>query len=149
MNYINWNDKAEIAKLRNSPYVCHRRSCVYHSGNESGTIQSCNFIFITGISKSSLNAADITKPCPLFKAGTRIIPSVEPMVLSEKSPPNRPKERKRTMKFDPAQFRAMYDEGRNDVEIAKAFGCCADTVLRWRRREGLRANALGGRPKGK
>lgn len=149
MNAIDWKNTAEIAKLRKSPYICHRRNCVYHSGNESGTIQSCNFIFITGISKSSLHAADIRKPCPLFKAGTRIIPSIEPIVVSEKAPPKRAKKRTAKMKYDPVQFRAMYDEGASDLQIAKAFGCCTDTVMKWRRRDGLPANAHKGRPKGK
>jgi hypothetical protein len=40
---------------------------------------------------------------------------------------------------------AAYSEGKNDAQVAVAVGCSRDTVLRWRQKRGLRANAAGSR----
>lgn len=50
--------------------------------------------------------------------------------------------------LDKARVREMYDEGKNDYEIAKALGCSTNAIFNWRKKNGLPANAAAPR-KGK
>lgn len=126
-------------------YICYRTQCKYHSGNVSGSDGSCNYFFITGETKTSLGEADITRKCGLFRTG-KTERRVQPIVVSAKRPPDRtPKAPVGTAgrkKYDWAQFRALWEEGKRDAEIAREIGCNADTVRRWRRRAGLAPNAF-------
>lgn len=121
-------------------YICYRTQCKYHSGNVSGSDGSCNYFFITGETKTSRGEADITRKCGLFRTG-KTERRVQPIVVSAKRPPDRtPKALMSTAgrkKYDWAQFRALWEEGKRDAEIAREIGCNADTVRRWRRRAGL------------
>ena len=127
-------------------YICYRTQCRYHSGDVSGNHGSCNYFFITGRTKTSLGEADITRKCGLYRTGKTETRRPQPIVVSAKRPPDRtPKVRMSTAgrkKYDWAQFRALWEEGKRDTEIAREIGCNADTVRRWRRRAGLAPNAF-------
>ena len=114
-------------------YICYRTQCRYHSGNVSGSDGSCNYFFITGETKTSLGEADITRKCGLYKPGTALTRGKpKPIVISEKSPPERG-----GRKYDWKRFRSLWDEGRTDGEIAREMRCNKETVAKWRRKEGL------------
>lgn len=121
-------------------YICYRTRCRYHAGRVDGNVPSCNYFFITGRTKTSQGEADITRKCGLYRTG-KTERHVQPIVVSAKSPPDRtPKAPMSTAgrkKYDWAQFRALWEEGKRDTEIARAVGCYPDTVSRRRHREGL------------
>lgn len=125
-------------------YICYRTKCRYHAGRVDGNVPSCNYFFITGRTKTSQGEADITRKCGLYRTG-KSERRVQPIVVSAKRPPKKepkPKSedlRRRTggKKYDWGQFRALWEEGKPDTEIARAVGCYPDTVSRWRHREGL------------
>ena len=126
-------------------YICYRTQCRYHSGDVSGRRESCQYFFITGMTKTSQGEADITRKCGLFRKGqNRRAPA--PIALPN-SPVRKKKaaERKETelrrrtggKKYDWGQFEALWKEGKPDTEIARAVGCYPDTVRRWRKAAGL------------
>ena len=47
-------------------------------------------------------------------------------------------------KYDYKVFRELYDQGLSDTKIAKACGCAASTVSRWRTLEGLATKGISG-----
>lgn len=117
-------------------YICYRTQCKYHSGNVSGSDGSCNYFFITGETKTSRGEADITRKCGLYKPGTALRSRPQPVVLRGSSPRREPKQRAGRL-YDWKQFRALWDEGKNDREIARVIGCNPDTVQKWRHGAGL------------
>lgn len=126
------------------PYICCRTKCRYHSGRVDGNVPSCNYFFITGETKTSRGEADITRKCGLYKPGTAPRVRAQPVVLRGSSPKREPKpktEDRRKIragrKYDWAQFRALWEEGKNDREIARTIGCNPDTVQKWRHGAGL------------
>ena len=128
-----------------NPYICYRTQCRYHSGRTDGNVPSCNYFFITGTTKTSLGEASITRKCGLFKPGANQRLRPQPIVLPKSPPQKKPKtedRRRRTggKKYDWGQFRALWEEGKADTEIARAVGCYPETVRRWRRSEGLAPN---------
>ena len=107
-----------------------------------GNVPSCNYFFITGETKTSRGEADITRKCGLYKPGTAPRARVQPVVLRGSSPKRerRAEERPRARagrRYDWAQFRALWEEGKTDAEIARAFGANAGTIRKWRHYEGL------------
>lgn len=126
------------------PYICCRTACRFHSGRVDGNVPSCNYFFITGETKTSRGEADITRKCGLYKPGTAPRPRPQPVVLRGSSPRREPKpqteDRRRIRagrKYDWAQFRALWEEGKTDLEIARELGACPDTVHNWRHGQGL------------
>ena len=108
----------------------------------SGARGSCNYFFITGETKTSRGEADITRKCGLYKPGTAPRARPQPVVLRGSSPRKGPGTETRTRaragrKYDWAQFRALWEEGKNDREIARTIGCNPDTVQKWRHAVGL------------
>ena len=126
-------------------YICYRTKCRYHSGDVSGCRGSCNYFFITGETKTSRGEADITRKCGLYKPGTAPRVRAQPVVLpgsrpQKKEPKPQTEDRRRIRagrKYDWTQFRALWEEGKNDREIAREIGCNADTVQKWRHGAGL------------
>ncbi len=118
------------------PYICYRTACRYHSGDVSGCRGSCNYFFITGETKTSRGEADITRKCGLYKPGTAPRVRAQPVVLRGSYPRREPKQRAGRL-YDWKQFRALWDEGKNDREIARTTGCNPDTVQKWRHGAGL------------
>jgi len=123
-------------------YICYRTKCRYHAGRVDGNVPSCNYFFITGETKTSRGEADITRKCGLYKPGTALRAQPQPVVLQGSSPRKKPKTEDRRRihagrKYDWAQFRALWEEGKNDREIARAIGCNPDTVQKWRHGAGL------------
>ena len=129
-------------------YICRRTTCRFHSGRVDGNVPSCNYFFITGETKTSRGEDDITRKCGLYKPGTNPRPRMRPVVLpgsrpQKKEPKPRGEDRRRLRagkKYDWAQFRALWEEGKADTEIARAVGCHPDTVQKWRHSEGLAPN---------
>lgn len=127
------------------PYICYRTACRYHSGDVSGCRGSCNYFFINGETKTSRGEADITRKCGLYKPGTAPRVRAQPVVLpgsrpQKKEPKPQTEDRRRIRagrKYDWTQFRALWEEGKNDREIAREIGCNADTVQKWRHGAGL------------
>ena len=127
------------------PYICCRTKCRYHSGDVSGARGSCNYFFITGETKTSRGEADITRKCGLYKPGTAPRVRAQPVVLrgsrpQKKEPKPQTEDRRRIRagrKYDWAQFRALWEEGKTDLEIARELGACPDTVHNWRNGQGL------------
>lgn len=121
--------------MNRDPYVCYRTACRYHSGDVSGSRGSCNYFFITGETKTSRGEADITRKCGLYKPGKRPQLRPQPVVLRGSTP----KKRRRTggRKYDWGQFRALWEEGKTDREIAESAGCSKSAVEHWRRCSGL------------
>ena len=134
---------------RDSPYICHRKSCKYHSGSVNGCKESCGYFFITGETKHSHGCVGPGE-CSLYAKGSRLqAPRTQPTVS-----PKRPKlqgekirKRNRRPKYDWEHGRELYEQGMNDHEIAAALGCDPNTVWNWRGREGLSANVFAGRAK--
>lgn len=125
-------------------YICRRTTCRFHSGRVDGNVPSCNYFFITGETKTSRGEADITRKCGLYKPGTALRVRAQPVVLRGSTPRKEPKpktdDRRRIhagRKYDWAQFRALWEEGKNDREIAQTIGCNPDTVRKWRHGAGL------------
>lgn len=127
------------------PYICCRTQCRYHAGRVDGNVPSCNYFFITGRTKTSQGEADITRKCGLYRTGKTETRRPQPIVVSAKSLPKKgpkPKAEDRRRihagrKYDWDQFRALWEEGKNDREIARTIGCNPDTVQKWRHHEGL------------
>lgn len=126
------------------PYICYRTACRYHAGRVDGNVPSCNYFFITGETKTSRGEADITRKCGLYKPGTAPRVRAQPVVLRgstlRREPKPKTEDRRRIRagrKYDWAQFRALWEEGKPDTEIARAVGCYPDTVRRWRKAAGL------------
>ena len=118
------------------PYICYRTKCRYHAGRVDGNVPSCNYFFCTGVTKTSRGEADITRKCGLYKPGTAPRVRAQPVVLRGSSPRREPKQRAGRL-YDWKQFRALWDEGKNDREIARTIGCNPDTVQKWRHGAGL------------
>lgn len=113
-------------------YICYRTKCRYHTGRADGNAPSCNYFFCTGVTKTSQGEADITKKCGLYDTTPMTRGKPKPIVISEKSPPERG-----GRKYDWKRFRSLWDEGRTDGEIAREMRCNKETVAKWRRKEGL------------
>lgn len=114
------------------PYICYRTKCRYHGGRTDGGAPSCNYFFCTGVTKTSLGEADITKKCGLYDTTPLKRPVPKPFLVSAKAPPER-----KGRKYNWKEFRALWDEGKTDGEIAREMRCSKDTVANWRHAEGL------------
>ena len=116
-----------------SPFICKRKKCKYHTGCTTGAKESCNYFFITGITKHSQGVTD-WQECRLFDAGQR-----------ERAPIQRPVEGKPVQRpfvsrFDWDKARELYEQGKTDMDIAVTIGCSDTTVREWRKREKLDPN---------
>lgn len=111
---------------------------------------TCDYASITGKTRGAMPA----EQCIHFASGERIEERTD-IVVSEKSPPLKDKkektviqterkERKSSWKFDWDMAKRLYDAGMNDHEIGKEIGASASTVMSWRKRRKLRANAVAG-----
>ena len=118
------------------PYICYRTKCRYHAGRVDGNVPSCNYFFCTGVTKTSRGEADITRKCGLYDTTPLTRGKPQPIVLRGSSPRREPKQRAGRL-YDWKQFRALWDEGKNDREIARVIGCNPDTVQKWRHGAGL------------
>lgn len=119
------------------PYICYRTKCRYHAGRVDGNVPSCNYFFCTGVTKTSRGEADITRKCGLYKPGTAPRVRAQPVVLRGSRPQRREPKQRAGRLYDWKQFRALWDEGKNDREIARVIGCNPDTVQKWRHGAGL------------
>ena len=81
--------------------------------------------------------ADITRKCGLYKPGTAPRVRAQPVVLPGSRPQRREPKQRAGRLYDWKQFRALWDEGKNDREIARIIGCNPDTVQKWRHGAGL------------
>lgn len=84
------------------------------------------------MTKTSLGETDITRKCGLYDTTPLKRPAPKPIVVSAKAPPER-----KGKKYNWKEFRALWDEGKTDGEIAKEMRCSKDTVVNWRHAEGL------------
>ena len=107
---------------------CH--SCFYY-GRGSRT---CDYILITGTRRG----CPIDDKCSRYLKGDGSVRK-QPLALEGG---------RRGRKRDDARYRAiraLYDEGLNDVQIGERVGLSRGAIYNWRQREGLPANARGGR----
>ena len=86
--------------------------------------------------KELRNSLDLTRKCGLFKPGTAPRVRAQPVVLPGSTPRKEPRQRAGRL-YDWKQFWALWDEGKNDREIARIIGCNPDTVQKWRHGAGL------------
>ena len=70
--------------------------------------------------------------CGLYDTTPLKRPVPKPFIVSAVSPPER-----KGRKYNWKEFRALWDEGKTDGEIAKEMRCSKDTVANWRHAEGL------------
>lgn len=114
---------------------CER--CVFRA--PTGADYRCDYCAISGHTR----LAAPPEKCLHFQEGKRIERAREkPQTFAQAVP--RPKVRRgggSTPKYDWGRGRALYDQGKNDVEISRELGCGQKTVYRWRRKLGLAANA--------
>jgi hypothetical protein len=104
-----------------------------------GADYRCDYCAITGQTR----LAAPPEQCRHFRAGARIERTQEKKAAFVEATP-RPKVRHGggpRPKYDWGYGRALYDQGKNDVEISRELGCDPNTVHRWRRKLGLPANA--------
>ncbi len=113
---------------------CER--CMFRA--QAGAAYQCDYCAITGHTR----LAAPPETCRHFQAGARIERNQENKAAFVEATP-RPKVRRggSQPKYDWGYGRALYDQGKNDVEISRELGCAPDTVHRWRRKLGLPANA--------
>lgn len=113
---------------------CER--CMFRA--PAGADYRCDYCAITGHTR----LAAPPEKCAYFREGKRIDRSQEktapfgdavPRTIVKRGGP-RPK-------YDWGYGKRLYDQGKNDVEISREMGCDPNTVYRWRRKLGLRANA--------
>lgn len=103
-----------------STYICRHKDCIYHSGSTRGAKESCNYFFITGITKHSQGVTD-WHGCPLYEKGKKAV-SLNARVATI---------------YDWNKAMRLYEKGVDDEVIAAVLGCARDTVKNWRFRHGL------------
>lgn len=113
--------------------------CVYRAVNRAW---KCNYETVTGHTRMAVPA----KRCKHFKAGPPIhnptfdlAAKLRQAENAEKRTPAGPKE-----KYEWDVARRLYDEGKNDGEIARIMGCTPGVVHQWRNRNKLPANTAAG-----
>lgn len=120
---------------------CNRKDCKFHT---DGSWQyGCNYADVTGRTKvgqsALLGEKYNIKDCKFYECGNRLIRDVNTGKVVELH------ESRIKIKIDIDRARQLYDEGKNDKEIADELKCDRQAIGAWRRRSGLEANAKGGR----
>lgn len=102
-------------------------NCYYYGRNTF----TCDFYLITG-ARRGCPANACTRYTPRGKLRKQTL-----VVLKGSHKVDNPRYR---------QLESLYRQGLNDAQIAELTGLCRNTVLKWRKGNGLPANTHGGRP---
>ena len=106
------------------------KDCFYYGVSTS----TCDYILVTG----KRRGCPIDENCTKYLKGDG---TVRRQVISLDGG-------RRGRKRDDSRYlaiKALYDEGLNDTQIAEKMGVSRGAIYNWRQREGLPANARGGR----
>lgn len=113
---------------------CER--CTFRA--QAGAAYRCDYFAITGHTR----LAAPPEKCRHFQTGARIERTQEKKAaFVEATPQTKVRRGGSKTKYDWGYGRALYDQGKNDVEISRELGCDTNTVHRWRRKLCLPANA--------
>lgn len=122
------------------------RPCRYRGHDAGEWCNGCDYMGMThksrlvqvysrlGVKTLTREARRMLEPrnCPFFEPGER------GRVVSLQMPtPHRREREARSFRFDTGEARRLYEQGLNDLEIARRLGRCHDTIRCWRRAEGL------------
>lgn len=115
-------------------------TCIYRAVNRAW---KCNYETVTGHTRKAVPASR----CADYREGNPEKNS--PLELLEKLRRAEKEEKKRKPrgvkeKYDWDIAKRLYDEGKNDGEIARVMGCTPGVVRQWRNRNKLPANATAG-----
>jgi hypothetical protein len=94
----------------------------------------CDYAYLAGVTRAAQAEDGMERPqeCTHFKKGPRL---AYPVVVKDEQGPG-------TMRrpVDYEKVERLWKEGKTDSEIAKAARCGAQTIAKWRSRNGLEAN---------
>ena len=115
--------------------------CRYQSG-ELGVIGlHCNYLLITG--RTRLGQMTEAQRAETRRTGACLFKERGPQATVIEAPQEMygiPRIKPRRVRYDRAVFRKLWEQGLSDSQMAKEVGCAKETVLQWRKEEGLPFN---------
>lgn len=111
--------------------------CMYGAGALS--VFRCNYAGLTGRTRK----AQPPEACTYFRAGQRLV-TPEEAARQQEARQKKPECRKTARGLDWEKGWDLYQQGKNDGEIAREMGCSTGAVFRWRKRNGMPPNAEPG-----
>ena len=120
-------------------YPTCNRGCLYENGSSSwgSDANGCDYLLKTGCSR----VKGIYKTLGINKMTRRAKEMLEPENCPYFSPSGKPprvqEPKQVTLSFDVERFRALYETGMQDKDLAKSFEVTPKTISNWRRSLGL------------